>query len=70
MFSLVSEFYRNFSSICVPILDTIKKEHGYFNWRKEPEKGFRVLKENITEQLVLVLPFLRRLFRSNVKQVE
>jgi hypothetical protein len=23
-------FFRNFSSICAPILDTIKKEHGYF----------------------------------------
>jgi hypothetical protein len=27
-------FIRNFSSICAPILNTIKKEHGYFNWTK------------------------------------
>ena len=29
------KFIRNFSSICALILDTIKKEHGYFNWTKE-----------------------------------
>jgi hypothetical protein len=37
-------FIKNFSSICAPIIDTIKKEHGSFNWIEEAEKGFRVLK--------------------------
>jgi hypothetical protein len=29
--SFYLKFIRNFSSICAPILDTIKKEHRYFN---------------------------------------
>jgi hypothetical protein len=47
---------RNFSSICAPIVETIKKEHRSFNWTREVEKGFRLLKEKITEQPVLILP--------------
>jgi hypothetical protein len=43
------KFMRNFSSICAPILDTINKKHRYFNWTVEVEKGFIILKENITE---------------------
>jgi hypothetical protein len=46
--SFYRKFIRNFSSICIPIQDTIKKEHGYVNWTKEAEKGFIVLKEKIT----------------------
>jgi hypothetical protein len=38
------KFIRNFSSICSPILDTIKKNHRSFNWIVEDEKGIRVLK--------------------------
>ena len=30
--SFYKKFIRNFSSICTPILDTIKKENGAFNW--------------------------------------
>jgi hypothetical protein len=36
--SFYRKFVRNFNSICAPILDTIKKEHIYFNWTKEAEK--------------------------------
>jgi hypothetical protein len=32
------KFIRNFSSICAPILDTIKKNHQSFNWIVEDEK--------------------------------
>jgi hypothetical protein len=56
------KFIRNFNSICVSILDTIKKENGSFNWIEEDEKGFRVLKENITMQLILVLPDFKKTF--------
>ena len=61
--SFYRKFIRNFSSICAAILDTIKKEHGSFNWTKEAEKGFRLLKEKITEQPILVLPYFQRPFQ-------
>jgi hypothetical protein len=57
------KFIRNFSSICAPILDTINKEHGSFDWTKEAAKGFRVLKEKITEQHVLILPYFKKTFQ-------
>jgi hypothetical protein len=60
--SCYKKFIRNFSSICAPILDTIKKEHGSFNWTEEVEKGFRVLKEEITEKPILVLPDFKKTF--------
>jgi hypothetical protein len=58
--SFYRKFIRNFSSICTPILDTINKENIYFNWIEEDEKGFRVLKENIEEQPILVLPYFKK----------
>ena len=61
--SFYRKFIRNFSSICPPILDTIKKEHGSFNWIEEADKGFRVLKEKIIEQPVLVLPDFKKTFQ-------
>jgi hypothetical protein len=61
--SFYIKFIRNFSSICTPILDTIKKENKYFNWTKEAEKGFRVLKSKITEQPILVLPNFGKTFQ-------
>jgi hypothetical protein len=37
------------------MLDTVKKNHKSFNWTEKDEKSFKVLKENITEQPILVL---------------
>jgi hypothetical protein len=45
-----------------PYRITIKKEKISFNWTKEDEKGFRVLKENITKQPILVLPDFKKTF--------
>jgi hypothetical protein len=61
--SFYRKFIRNFNSICAPILDTIRKEHKSFNWTKEAEKGFRVLKEKIIEQPILVLPYFKKTFQ-------
>ena len=38
------------------MMDTVKKIHKSFHWIEEAEKIFKLLKEKITEQLVLVLP--------------
>ena len=46
--SFYRKFIRNFSGICAPIMDTVKKKHKSFNWIEEDEKIFRVLKEKIT----------------------
>jgi hypothetical protein len=53
--SFYSKFIRNFSGICAPMMDTVKKRHKYFHWIEEEEKRFRLLKERITRQPVLVL---------------
>ena len=37
------------------MLDTVKKRHKYFKWTEEDEKSFKVLKEKITKQPILVL---------------
>ena len=36
-------------------MDTMKKKHKSFNWTEEAEKSFRVLKNKIIEQPVVVL---------------
>jgi hypothetical protein len=61
--SFYSKFIENFNNICAPILETIKKEHRYFNWIEEVEKGFRVLKETIIEKPILVLPYFKKTFQ-------
>jgi hypothetical protein len=53
--SFYRKFIRHFSGICMPMLDTVKKKHKSFNWIEEAEKSFKVLKQKITKQLILVL---------------
>jgi hypothetical protein len=53
--SFYRKFIKNFSGICAPMMDTVKKKHKSFNWTEEAEKSFRVLKNKIIEQPVLVL---------------
>jgi hypothetical protein len=56
-------FIRNFSGICAPMLDIVKKKHKSFNWTEEAEKSFKVLKEKITEQPILVFPYFGKTFQ-------
>jgi hypothetical protein len=32
------KFIRNFSGICTPMMDTVKKRHKYFHWTEEQRK--------------------------------
>jgi hypothetical protein len=57
------KFIRNFSGISAPIMDTIKKRHKYFHLMEEAEKSFKLLKEKITKQSVLVLPYFSKTFQ-------
>jgi hypothetical protein len=56
-------FIRNFSGIFVPMMDTVKKRHEFFHWTKEEKKSFKLLKEKITGQPILVLPYLGKTFQ-------
>jgi hypothetical protein len=61
--SFYRKFFKNFSGICAPMMDTVKKRHKYFHWKEESEKSFKFLKEKITGQLVLVLPYFNKIFQ-------
>ena len=45
------------------MLETVKKKHKSFKWTEEAEKSFKVLKEKITEQPILVLPDFGKTFQ-------
>jgi hypothetical protein len=47
--SFYRKFIRDFSGICAPMMDTVKKKHKSFKWTKEVERSFNILKEKITE---------------------
>jgi hypothetical protein len=53
----------NFSGISAAMMDTVKKRHKSFHWTEEAEKSFNLLKRNIMEQPVLVLPDFRKTFQ-------
>jgi hypothetical protein len=61
--SFYRKFIKKFICICAPMMDTMKKKHKSFNWTKEAEKIFRVLKKKITEKPVLVLPYFGKTFQ-------
>jgi hypothetical protein len=45
------------------MLDIVKKKHKSFKWTEGDEKSFKVLKEKITEQPILVLPDFGKTFQ-------
>jgi hypothetical protein len=61
--SFYQKIIRNFSGICAPIFDMVKKRNKYFKWIEEAEKIFRILKETIKEQLILVLQYFGKMFQ-------
>jgi hypothetical protein len=52
--SFYRNFIRDFSGICVSVMDTVKKKHKYFKWTEESESSFNILKDKITERPILV----------------
>jgi hypothetical protein len=61
--SFYRKFIRNFSGICTPMLETMKKKQKSFKWTEEAEKIFKVLKEKIKEKPILVLPDFGKTFQ-------
>jgi hypothetical protein len=43
--SFYRKFIKDFSGICAPLMDTVKKKHNYFKWMEEVERRFNILKE-------------------------
>lgn len=61
--SFYRKFIRNFSGICAPIIETIKKDKQPFYWRIVVQKRFQILKKKITQKLVLKFPDFNHLFQ-------
>ncbi len=62
--SFYRKFIKNFSEICAPMLDTIKKASQPFRWTDVAERSFQLLKKKITERSILRLPDFKKLFRD------
>jgi hypothetical protein len=60
--SFYRKFIRDFSGLCAPMMDTMKKWHKSFKWTKEVEKRFNILKGKIIERPILVLPNFEKTF--------
>jgi hypothetical protein len=63
LISFYRKFIRDFSGICAPMMDTIKKKKKSFKWIEEAERSFNILKEKITERPIMVLPNFEKTFQ-------
>eukprot|EP00253_Pinus_taeda_P028398 PITA_28398 len=57
------KFIRNFSKICAPMLDTIKKASQPFRWTDAAERSFQLQKKKITKKPILRFPNFKKLFQ-------
>jgi hypothetical protein len=57
------KFIKNFSEISTAMMDTVKKRHKSFHWMAEAEKSFKLLKQKIMKQPILVLPDFLKTFQ-------
>ena len=51
--SFYRKFIKKFSNIYAPIVETIKRENQPFVWTKAIERGFKLLKQKITNEPIL-----------------
>jgi hypothetical protein len=61
--SFYRKFIRDFSGICAPMMDTVKKKQKSFKWTEEAERRFNIPKEKIIERPILVLPNFEKTFQ-------
>ena len=57
------KFLKNFSKICAPIIETIKKDKNPFKWTTEDERIFQILIKRVTKQPILALPYFQKQFQ-------
>jgi hypothetical protein len=63
------KFIRKFSGISAPMMDIVKKRHKSFHWIEDAEKSFKLLKEKIIGQPVLVLPDFSKVLSQDNKPI-
>jgi hypothetical protein len=61
--SFYIKFIRDFSGICAPMMDTVKKQQKSFKMIEEVERSFNILKEKITKRPILILPNFGKTFQ-------
>jgi hypothetical protein len=61
--SFYRKLIRDFSGICSPMTDIVKKKHKSFKWTEEAERRFKLMKDKITERSILVLPNFEKTFQ-------
>jgi hypothetical protein len=61
--SFYRKFIKDFSGICAPMMDTVRKKQKYFKWIEEAKRSFNTLKEKIKERPILVLPNFGKTFQ-------
>jgi hypothetical protein len=61
--SFYRKFIRDFSGICAPMMDTVKKKKKSFKWIEEAERSFNTLKKKITERPIMFLPNFENTFK-------
>jgi hypothetical protein len=58
--SFYLKFIRNFSQICAPLIECMKK--GVFQWIVVVEKSFKELNKRVTTQPVFPLQYFNQVF--------
>ena len=60
--SFYRNFIRNFSSICAPLTKTMRGHRKEFKWTTRAARSFKLLKNKVIKQPMLVFPHLKKMF--------
>jgi len=56
-------FIKNFSNICAPIVEIIKRHDKPFECKEATKRGFTILKYKLKKNTILTLPNFKKLFK-------